>query len=285
MHGRNAMFGLRVKMNTKRSLLTDSLQTLFEPDRRELVSMSLASTASAMRVNYVFIWLFDGRMLRFIGESGLEAMMPSEVDPGCGAIGTCFGQGRMIVLEQPFGEPLSGTTLLCDAEAAVTGYLVPLRLAGQIVGVLAALRTGERSIEPVDMAVAEVQCLKLMLALHHCTVSPEMCPDWMAVFEEQTGPSGGKHRLDSCPMLLANELPKGIHGPTLKSICKYLHSFGKQVTSKEVACALGLSQVTVGRYLTYMIDRRLVKRAVDHRQMGRPTYLYCVEQRCPQLRL
>ena len=276
-------------MGREKPMLTGWLQALEEPDRRELVAMSLVATASSLRVDRVLIWLFDGEALQFFGDPSLLSVVPTGISPGQGVVGSCFSRGQMVVLDRPSTESWARAALLFDAndvEEPVTGYLAPLRLAGLPVGVLAALRAGEESIHPTDMVGVEVHCLKLTLALHHCAISREICSDWMAVFEEQTGPSEGAHRLDNCPILLAPELPKGIHGPTLKALCKHLHYLGKRVTSKDIATSLGISQVTVGRYLTFMIERRLVRRTVEHRQIGgRPTYLYCAEQRCPQLRL
>jgi len=277
---------LGAKMNGQKTTLIETLQVLRAPDRREFLTMALEATAFSLRVDHVSIWLFDGKRLQFAGDPDLESRMPSGIAPGEGMIGSCFSQGQMSIFDRSFSEPWTSSAVLCEADEPVTGYLVPLKLAGQVIGVLAALVVGYRDIEPTDAAGVEGACLKLVLALHHCAAFPEMCPDWMTVFEEQTGPAVGQHRLDNCPMLIADEVPKGIHGPTLKALCRHLHYLNKRVTCKEIADAVGLSQVTVGRYLTYMIERRLVRRTVLHRQSGgRPTYLYCAEQHCPQLRL
>lgn len=273
-------------MKDERCELVRYLQGLNEPDRREVVALSLAATACVLRVDLVLLWLYDGSVLRLMGETRqVEATIPSVVEPGQGIVGCCFNEGQAVLFGRPPNDPWVTAAVMCDPKEPVNGCLVPVRLAGHSLGVLAAFRAGARRFEPVDLAAVEVQAAKLMLSLHHCAISPEICPDWMTVFEEQTGPSGGMHRLDNCPTLLSAQLPKGIHGPTLKATCRWVHHLGTQVTCKEAANALQLSQVTVGRYFSYMVSLGLVRRAVEYRQMGRPTYLYCAEQRCPQLPL
>ncbi|MDR1545741.1 MAG: response regulator [Deltaproteobacteria bacterium] len=67
------------------------------------------------------------------------------------------------------------------------------------------------------------------------------------------------------------ELPKGLQPPTLKLIVQGLQRSPADFRScAELAVELGLSKVTVRRYLTYLTQIRRVESALDYSTGGRP---------------
>lgn len=71
------------------------------------------------------------------------------------------------------------------------------------------------------------------------------------------------------------ELPKGLNEKTLEMVrSKMKTSAGKQMTSEEIAAMVGLSRITVRRYLGYLQDRGELTSEIDYRTGGRPGILY-----------
>ena len=71
------------------------------------------------------------------------------------------------------------------------------------------------------------------------------------------------------------ELPKGLNEKTLEMVrSKMKTSAGKQMTSEEIAAMVGLSRITVRRYLGYLQDCGELTSEIDYRTGGRPGILY-----------
>ncbi len=71
------------------------------------------------------------------------------------------------------------------------------------------------------------------------------------------------------------ELPKGLNDKTLQMVrSRMKENAGKKMTSEEIALMVGLSRITVRRYLGYLQDSGELTSEIDYRTGGRPGILY-----------
>ena len=71
------------------------------------------------------------------------------------------------------------------------------------------------------------------------------------------------------------ELPKGLNEKTLQMVrSRMKENAGKKMTSEEIALMVGLSRITVRRYLGYLQDCGELTSEIDYRTGGRPGILY-----------
>ncbi|MFP5218376.1 MAG: response regulator [Actinomycetes bacterium] len=69
-------------------------------------------------------------------------------------------------------------------------------------------------------------------------------------------------------------LPKGLSPETLHAVVEALRGADAPVTSTALGSALGVSRVTVRRYLEHLVDAGSVQRAPRYGRAGRPEYDY-----------
>lgn len=78
---------------------------------------------------------------------------------------------------------------------------------------------------------------------------------------------------DSC------DLPKGINQPTVQRIQEILREniSNKEMTSDELADIIGVSRVTIRRYMNYFMEKGLVSGRMNYDTGGRPAmfYMWC----------
>lgn len=68
---------------------------------------------------------------------------------------------------------------------------------------------------------------------------------------------------------------KGLQSKTLDSIRSYLNQhIGEGLTSEQIADEVGLSRVTIRRYMNYLIELKEVSSDVDYNTGGRPSIIY-----------
>ena len=68
---------------------------------------------------------------------------------------------------------------------------------------------------------------------------------------------------------------KGLQSKTLDSIRAYLNQhIGEGLTSEQIADEVGLSRVTIRRYMNYLIELKEVSSDVDYNTGGRPSIIY-----------
>lgn len=71
------------------------------------------------------------------------------------------------------------------------------------------------------------------------------------------------------------QLPKGIQAQTLETICLFLEDKGTQeLTAEEIADEVGLSRVTVRRYMNYLLEKGQIVGQMNYETGGRPCMLY-----------
>lgn len=71
------------------------------------------------------------------------------------------------------------------------------------------------------------------------------------------------------------QLPKGIQDQTLETICIFLASKGMmELTAEEIADQVGLSRVTVRRYMNYLLEKGRIIGHMNYETGGRPCMLY-----------
>ncbi|MCM1523600.1 MAG: response regulator [Ruminococcus sp.] len=72
-----------------------------------------------------------------------------------------------------------------------------------------------------------------------------------------------------------DRLPKGIQDKTLETVCGFLSGSGNaEMTGEEIADKIGLSRVTVRRYMNYLIEKGLITGRMNYETGGRPCMLY-----------
>ena len=68
---------------------------------------------------------------------------------------------------------------------------------------------------------------------------------------------------------------KGLQSKTLESIRSYLKNHADEpLTSEQIADEVGLSRVTIRRYMNYLIELKEVSSDIDYNTGGRPSILY-----------
>lgn len=73
--------------------------------------------------------------------------------------------------------------------------------------------------------------------------------------------------------------PKGLQSQTLARIETYLRAApDERHTSDEIASHVGLSVVTVRRYMNYLTDRQIIGSEMDYLTGGRPCLVYFLRQ-------
>jgi response regulator of citrate/malate metabolism len=83
-----------------------------------------------------------------------------------------------------------------------------------------------------------------------------------------------KDKLKKKKKSFIRQLPKGLNNVTLSKIKGFMGSTDDKSSTKEVAKNLGLSRVTVQRYLKYMADEELVDVVREYGEVGRPKHYY-----------
>ena len=72
-----------------------------------------------------------------------------------------------------------------------------------------------------------------------------------------------------------DELPKGIQNQTLETICDFLENNPSvELTGEEIADEIGLSRVTVRRYMNYLLEKGQIIGNMNYETGGRPCMLY-----------
>lgn len=71
------------------------------------------------------------------------------------------------------------------------------------------------------------------------------------------------------------QLPKGIQLQTLDTICLFLEGRGAgELTAEEIADQVGLSRVTVRRYMNYLLEKGRIAGRMNYETGGRPCMVY-----------
>ncbi len=71
------------------------------------------------------------------------------------------------------------------------------------------------------------------------------------------------------------ELPKGIQDSTLDTICLFLQkNADTEFTSEDIADKVGLSRVTVRRYMNFLMEKGRIEGHMNYGTGGRPSMLY-----------
>ncbi|MGN0294106.1 MAG: response regulator [Lachnospiraceae bacterium] len=72
----------------------------------------------------------------------------------------------------------------------------------------------------------------------------------------------------------ADELDKGLQPKTLEKVIDFLRKNKEPVTSSLIGNRIGLSRITVRKYLNYLESRGLITSQIDYDTGGRPRLLY-----------
>ncbi|MDO4355039.1 MAG: response regulator [Clostridia bacterium] len=81
--------------------------------------------------------------------------------------------------------------------------------------------------------------------------------------------------MESAHRRSAELYPKGIQDKTLEIICNYLRdAAGAELTSEEIADKVGLSRVTVRRYMNHLLEKGDIVGRMNYETGGRPCMVY-----------
>ncbi len=81
--------------------------------------------------------------------------------------------------------------------------------------------------------------------------------------------------MESAHRRSAELYPKGIQDRTLEIICNYLrNAAGIELTSEEIADKVGLSRVTVRRYMNHLLEKGDIAGRMNYETGGRPCMVY-----------
>ena len=71
------------------------------------------------------------------------------------------------------------------------------------------------------------------------------------------------------------ELPKGMNRQTLLTVREWLsENRGESFSSEQIAASVGLSRITIRRYVSYLAERGELESRIDYKTGGRPGILY-----------
>lgn len=81
--------------------------------------------------------------------------------------------------------------------------------------------------------------------------------------------------LNTATNMNSNELPKGIQVATLERLREYMKEHADmELTVEDIADDIGVSRVTVRRYMNYFLERREIIGRMNYETGGRPSMLY-----------
>ncbi len=87
--------------------------------------------------------------------------------------------------------------------------------------------------------------------------------------------------IDELKQMNASEeyLPKGLSDKTLRPILVALMEQQKPITAEILASYLGMSRVTVRRYLEYLVKSGKIQVQIQYGSVGRPSHFYYINER------
>lgn len=174
---------------------------------------------------------------------------------------------HLMILDQ-YMPQMNGLTLLKTVrERGIPVSVIMVTAANDSVTIEEALRLGI-----VDYLVKPFHSSRFQQAL-------ETFLDRQNAFHDL--PSFKQHHIDA---LLENnikaakpskQLPKGIQEQTLEHICEFMNDNSEtEFTSDIIADNVGLSRVTVRRYMNYLIEQDRITGRMNYETGGRPCMLY-----------
>lgn len=262
------------------------LLTALDSSLSEIMVEGSMAIAAALAATGTAILLFDGERLRVRVVAGLSQrrqMKRVDIAPGQGIIGLCFANGAPFVSGDLAADPRVLNFEIASKAGIRSCAVVPLRLCGSVLGVLAVGDRARRVYRPGEVALLQACADGLSLALHHAVVSPGVARDWAKVFSgikpaRSMSIAGGMGKPEANPPELptcqADEFPKGVTGPTLDLILGCIRGRRRSVSRKELSRLTGLSGVTLAHYLGYLEELGLVTKRQIYGKPGRPQFIY-----------
>ena len=84
----------------------------------------------------------------------------------------------------------------------------------------------------------------------------------------------------STPVKNERTMPKGLQSQTMNRIEEYLRNNRQQgYTCDDVASHVGLSVVTVRRYMNYLVEEKVIDSDMDYSTGGRPCIVYRIRSK------
>jgi hypothetical protein len=266
-----------------------------------LTRNTLLNLCRRLDVSAAMLHLTDGSAIVLKDEVNVhtETKLSLTLVPRQDDTAKCAIQGEPIV-ESGFRCHLicpSGSAL--QAQGFQSHACVPLTLMSMPIGALTALSRSPKEFTKAHIDYMIERGKRLVLAMHHIVYFPDLGSEWLDLEKMQTELHGDRDNgsasksnqeaMDSLvdrvlavenlsrqspPSSLTRSLPKGINWLTLLRVCNYLEKHPGPISRKDLADALGFSDITAGHYLTYLTDTGVVRKEITYGQVGRPAFTY-----------
>lgn len=192
--------------------------------------------------------------------------------------GECTGARAALtaVLEQPLDEPFDLVLLdITMPDGSGIDVLRGLRSRAAAVDVIAI--TGVRDAETVRQ-MAALGVYQYLVKPFPFAVFQERLTAYRT-YREQARSTAGEATQAEIDALLGRTtgtipVPKGLSAATLQKVTSELRSSGAPVSASEAAARLGMSRVSVRRYLEHLTDSGIIARSARYGARGRPETEY-----------
>lgn len=222
----------------------------------------------------VAVWLYDGHHLVRVAPESHGEQNSSFSEPEAEIAGRAFREGRPL-LEDGLDKP---SRAVCRRERSGrplrSVLAVPLSLAEKTLGSLVAVGRRPDAFGKRETCLLSTFGSLFGLAVHHCTFFPKFLPFWASYIGMNSEYLDGAIHTSIPWGDRSNRLPKGINEPTLSLLCDRLCEAATALSVAEISEGLGLSGVTIRRYLGYLEELGLVSRGSRYRETGRPSHIF-----------
>ncbi len=219
-------------------------------------------------------WLYDGQRLspvltdpastppRLLSDT-IEALVPE-----------CFRLGTTVTADDLPKPSVTALARRHSDRRLASGAAIPLLLGEKPLGVLGLADGRPDAFSPGELRVLQMVASLFGLAIHHCTYFPQYLAYWSAFlgmksYNRATPPT------NTPPWVYhPNHFPKGINEPTLRLICDRLLRINGAKSVAEISASIGLSGVTVRRYLEYLVGVGMISRGSRYPDTGRPSHVF-----------
>jgi response regulator of citrate/malate metabolism len=147
--------------------------------------------------------------------------------------------------------------------------VVMITAANDQQSVSQAIRLGivDYLIKPFDISRVEMALEKYFLTHDTLMTHENFCQDEIDQFV-------GIQTQKKTTSIVAEELDKGLQPKTLEKVIDFLQKNNELVTSSQIGKQIGISRITIRKYLNYLEGRGLVSSQIDYDTGGRPRLLY-----------
>lgn len=206
---------------------------------------------------------FNKRYLEQVGGFELIAIAPSVAD----ALHILNHQEIDLILLDIFMPGMNGFDLLAQIRKVGQGVdVIVVSAACDSRSIKKALRFGA-----VDYLIKPFEFERFKTAL-------SAYREWVSMTKDQEKLSQTEldlRLLHPNPITMSSELPKGLTRNTLKTVWENIQDMKQRsFSTEEMACRVGISRVSMRKYLSFLTDIGVIGMEVIYGSVGRPVYQY-----------